>query len=320
MRLHLPSLDLLRGFDAAARHLSFTRAAVELHVTQSAVSRQIKALEEHLGVTLFRRLNRALLLTEEGQALARAVTAALGTIEHAVGRLSALADDRPITVTTTVSFAALWLVPRLARFHAVHPAIDVRLAAANAMMDLERDRIDIAVRFCEPRAAPREAVPLIGEDVFPVSSPRLARARAHPLKTPADLRHHVLLHLDDPQGEWPWLTWREWLTALKVPELKPAGALHFSHYDQLVRAAIEGEGVALGRAPLIERFLKSGELAAPFRDRVTVRRKYFVIVAPAAHGRPRVQRFVEWLLAEARVPAGAPWSAASRASSPGSPA
>jgi DNA-binding transcriptional LysR family regulator len=301
MGIRLPSLDLLRGFDAAARHLSFTKAAQELHVTQSAVSRQIKTIEDQLGVSLFRRLNRALLLTEEGHALSRAVAGALAGIEQAVSRLSAVAENRPITVTTTVSFASLWLVPRLARFRAAFPGTDVRLAAGNELMDLERDRIDLAIRFCEPKTAPPGAVPLTGEDVFPVASPRLARDRKRPLNSPADLRHHVLLHLDDPQGEWPWLTWREWLTALKVPDLKPAGALHFSHYDQLVQAAINGEGVALGRAPLLERILKRGELVAPFRDRVTVTRKYFVIVAPAAREQRRVKQFVDWLLAEART-------------------
>lgn len=301
MLSRLPSLDLLRGFEAAARRLSFTKAAQELHVTQSAVSRQIKTLEAQLGVSLFRRLNRALLLTEEGQALSRAVADALAGIEQAVTRLSAFADDRPITVTTTVGFAALWLVPRLARFRAAHPDVDVRLAANNDLADLERDRIDLAIRFCEPKTAPSGAVPLIGEDVFPVASPRLTRDRKRPLRTPADLRHHVLLHLDDPQGEWPWLTWREWLVALKVPDLKPAGALHFSHYDQLVQATINGEGVALGRTPLLERILKRGELVAPFRDRVTVTRKYFVIVAAAAREQRRVQQFVDWLLAEAKT-------------------
>jgi LysR family glycine cleavage system transcriptional activator len=301
MLTRLPSLDLLRGFEAAARHLSFTKAAQELHVTQSAVSRQIKTIEEQLGVTLFRRLNRALLLTEEGQTLARAVSGALAGIEQAVARLSTFVEDRPITVTTSVSFAALWLVPRLARLRAAHPDIDVRLAASNELADLQRDRIDIAVRFCEPKAAPSGAAPLTGEDVFPVASPRLTRDRAHPLRTPADLRHHVLLHFDDARAGWPWLTWQEWLVALKVPGLESAGALMFSHYDQLVRAAIDGEGVGLGRAPLVERFMKSGELVAPFQDRVTVSRKYFVIVAPAAAGQRRVKQFVDWLFAEAKT-------------------
>jgi len=301
MPSRLPSLDLLRGFEAAARHLSFTRAARELHVTQSAVSRQIKTIEEQLGVTLFRRLNRALLLTEEGQALSRAVAGALAGIEQAVARLPGLAEARPITVTTTISFAALWLVPRLARFRAAFPHTDVRLSAGNELSDLERERIDVAIRFCEPRTAPPGSTPLIGEDVFPVASPRLVRDRARPLKTPADLKRHVLLHLDDHQGEWPWLTWREWLVALKVPELRSAGALHFSHYDQLVQAAINGEGIGLGRAPLVDRLVESGELVAPFHDRVTVTRKYFVIVATAARGQRRVREFVDWLLSEVKT-------------------
>jgi DNA-binding transcriptional LysR family regulator len=299
----LPSLDLLRGFEAAARHLSFTKAADELHVTQSAVSRQIKTLEDQLGVALFRRLNRALLLTEQGQTLAQAVAGALGGIEQAVARLSVLGDDRPVTVTASISFAALWLVPRLARFRALHPDIDVRLSANNDVADLTRDGIDVAVRFCEPHKAPAGAVPLTREDVFPVVSPRLLRDRKRPLKTPADLKHHIMLHLADPRGDWPWLTWADWLVALKVPELKPAGALHFSHYDQVVHAAVEGDGVALGRTPLLERQLARGELVAPFRNRVTVTRQYYVLLAPMAHERPRARQFMEWLLAEIRRPA-----------------
>jgi LysR family transcriptional regulator, glycine cleavage system transcriptional activator len=301
MPARLPSLELLRGFEAAARHLSFTKAAQELHVTQSAVSRQVKTIEDQLGVRLFRRMNRALLLTEEGQALARAVATALTGISEAVARLPALAEDRPITVTTSVGFAALWLVPRLARLRAMHPDIDVRIAASNEIIDLQRERMDVAIRFCEPQAAPRGALPLIGEDVFPVASPRLVRDRAHPLRTPGDLAHHVLLHFDNPMGDLPWLAWPEWLVALKVPGLEPAGKLLFNHYDQLVRAAIDGEGVGLGRGPLVERFLKNGELVAPFQDRVTATRRYFVIVAPAAAGQRRVKQFVEWLAVEVKT-------------------
>jgi DNA-binding transcriptional LysR family regulator len=283
MPSRLPSLDLLRGFEAAARHLSFTKAAQELHVTQSAVSRQVKTIEDQLGVRLFRRMNRALLLTEEGQTLARAVAAALAGIEEAVARLPVLGEDRPITVTTSVSFAALWLVPRLARLREAHPDIDIRLAANNEIADIQRERIEV------------------GEDVFPVASARLVRDRVHPLRTPGDLKHHVLLHYDNPRGDWPWLTWQEWLLALKVPGLEPAGTLLFNHYDQLVRAAVDGEGVGLGRAPLVERYLKSGELVAPFQDRVTVTRQYYVVVAPAAAGQRRVKQFVDWLLAEAKT-------------------
>lgn len=296
----LPSLDLIRGFEAAARQMSFTRAAAELHVTQSAVSRQIKTLEDHLGLKLFTRLNRALKLTADGEALYATAQAVMRQLEEATARLAARGDDRLLTVTTPVSFAALWLVPRLARFRKVHPGSDVRLAATNDVANLERDRIDIAIRFMEPRAAPAGAVPLTGEEVFPVCSPALLLERARPLKKPADLARHVMLHYDDPAGQWPWLNWSQWLDAFSLRELKTAGIAHYSHYDQLINAAIEGEGVALGRNPLIKRFLKSGALVAPFQNRIAASREYFIIVASHAAGRPPVQRFVTWLHQEIR--------------------
>ena len=296
----LPSLDLIRGFEAAARQMSFTRAAAELHVTQSAVSRQIKTLEDDLGAKLFTRLNRALKLTSEGEALYVTARSVMRQLEEATARLSARGDERLLTVTTTVSFAALWLVPRLARFRKVRPGIDVRLAAGNELANLERDRIDVAIRFMEPRAAPAGALPLTGEEAFPVCSPALLRDRARPLKKPADLARHVMLHFDDPAGQWPWLSWNQWLDVFHLADMKPAGVAHYSHYDQLIQAAIEGEGVALGRTPLVERLLKSGALVAPFKDRVAATREYFIIVAPHAAARPQVQRFVAWLQQEIR--------------------
>ena len=296
----LPSLDLIRGFEAAARQLSFTRAAAELHVTQSAVSRQIKALEDHLGIKLFTRLNRALKLTMEGDALYVTAQSVMRQIEDATARLGTRGDERLLTVTTTVSFAALWLVPRLARFRQVQPGIDVRLAANNDLAHLERDRIDVAIRFCEPRAAPAGALSLTGEEVFPVCSPTLLRDRARPLKKPADLARHVMLHFDDPAGQWPWLNWNQWLDALNLTGLKSAGIAHYSHYDQLIQSAIAGEGVALGRTPLVLRYLKSGALVAPFQDRVAGTREYFIIVSPHAAQRPQVRHFVTWLQQEIR--------------------
>lgn len=296
----LPSLDLLRGFEAAARELSFTRAGAELHVTQSAVSRQIKALEDQLGVKLFTRLNRALRLTAEGEALYRTAQSVMRQLVDAIAGVTQRHDGRLLTVTTTVSFAALWLVPRLARFRKQQPGVDVRLAAANEVSNLQRDQIDVAIRFCEPRAAPAGALALTGEEVFPVCSPALTRERARPLKKPADLARHVLLHYDDPAGQWPWLSWGQWLDAFALAQLKSAGTARYSHYDQMIQAAIEGEGVALGRTPLIKRLLESGALVAPFQGRVAGTREYFIIVAPHAAARPPVRQFVAWLRTEIR--------------------
>src|SRR4051812_20286568 len=178
----LPSLDLIRGFEAAARRLSFTRAGEELHVTQSAVSRQIKTLEDHLGAKLFTRMNRALKLTPEGESLYATAQSVMRQIEEAAARLSTRGNDRLLTVTTTLSFAALWLVPRLGQFRKISRDTDVRLAATNETSNLERDHIDVAIRFMEPRSAPAGAIALTGEEVFPVCSPSLLLER--PLKKP----------------------------------------------------------------------------------------------------------------------------------------
>ena len=294
-----PSLDLIRGFEAAARHMSFTLAAAELFVTQSAVSRQIKALEDHLGVALFRRMNRALLLTDAGQLLYRTATDVLKQLEDTASRLMAQRSDNLVTVTTTVSFASLWLVPRLQNFRALHPEIDVRISADNDLLNLQRERIDLAVRFCEARAAPPGAARLASEEVFPVCSPKLARNRSTPLKKPADLVRHVLLHYDDATGRAPWLHWSQWFAAMKLQELKPAGTLHFSHYEQLIQAAIEGEGVALGRTPLVKALIRKRLLMAPFTGKTASSRQYFIVVSPESQQRADVQAFATWLLDEA---------------------
>ena len=296
---HRPSLDLIRGFEAAARHLSFTKAAEEMFVTQSAVSRQIKSLEDHLGVRLFRRMNRTLLLTEEGQTLYRTAALVLRLVDEAVVKLRSEPANRMLTVTTTVSFASLWLVPRLAGFRALHPEIDVRIAADDSVLQLERDNVDLAVRFCEPKAAPQGALRLAREEVFPVCSPKLARDKKRPLKQPADLANHVLLHLDDAGARWPWLDWAQWFAAMKVPDLKPSGALRFSHYDQMIRAAIDGEGIALGRTPLVPRLIRAGQLVAPFDSKTVSSRQYFVVISAAPSKRPAVRQFTVWLLEEA---------------------
>jgi DNA-binding transcriptional LysR family regulator len=175
----LPSLDLLRGFEAAARHLSFTLAAAELYLTQSAVSRQIATLEARLGVRLFVRRNRGLTLTDDGETLRAAVAKAFREVDDALERIRSPVT-RTLNVTASVAFSALWLVPRLPRFAREHPGVDVRLSATSALLDLARDRIDVAVRYCAPHAAPADAVELFGGDVVPVCSPKLLRDRARP--------------------------------------------------------------------------------------------------------------------------------------------
>lgn len=304
-RRELPPLDLLPGFEAAARHLSFTKAAEELFLTQSAVSRQVQALEEALGVPLFQRRHRALLLTDAGQLLQQRLSGMFGELRDLTRRLRGDAAPQMVTVTTTFSFASLWLVPRLPEFRALHPTIDVRISADNTLVDLTRDRIDIAVRYCALDKAPANSVRLFGEAVMPVCSPALLRDRHRPLRQPADLRHHILLH-DEYTVGFPGLEWSNWLESHGLRGLKPAGELRFSHYDTMIRAAIDGQGVAMGRWPLLSGALRRRQLVAPFdpgdtaSEAPATSRAFHVFCEPRAAQRAEVCAFCDWIEVEAR--------------------
>jgi LysR family transcriptional regulator, glycine cleavage system transcriptional activator len=295
----LPALDLLVGFESAARHLSFTKAGEELFLTQSAVSRQMKELEDQLGVALFERRPRALALTEAGQQFYASAAQVLATMRGATERLRAQSGRRrPLSVTTTSSFAALWLIPRLAGFTRTHPGIDVRITADSRVQDLERDGLDLAIRHGPASLAGPNAVRLMGERVFPVCSPKLLKKI--PLQQPADLARHVLLQYDDPDGRHPWLHWKTWLEVERLTDLRPAGTLIFSGYEQIIPAAVAGHGVALGRSPLVKDLIASGELVAPFKSTADPARAYFVIATKAAEGRPEVADFIAWLKSETK--------------------
>ena len=296
----LPALDLLKGFEAAARHLSFTRAAEEMFLTQSALSRQIGTLEEQLGTPLFERRHRELRLTGAGQILQVTARAVLDELVEAVARIRRDQATQPLTESTNQPFAALWLIPRLSRFRERHPEIDVFISADNQIVDLDRERIDLAVRYCSDAMAPAGSPRLFGERLLPVCSPALARDPARPLKRPEDLCRHVLLHIDDERGRFPWLNWSVWLAAIGIRELKPAGSLRFNHFDQVIQAALDGQGVALGRVPLIDRLLQQRKLVAPFRDKHMAPRAYFVVRGTHAATRPGTQAFIDWLVEEAR--------------------
>src|SRR6267378_451641 len=296
-RSPLPDLDLLAGFEAAARHLSFTKAGEELFLTQSAVSRQIKELEEQLGVPLFHRRHRALVLTDAGQQFYAAAAQVITTMRSATERLrSQSGRRRPLSVTTTHSFAALWLIPRLAGFTRTHPGVDVRITADTRVQDLERDGLDLAIRHGPPSLAGSNAVRLFGERVFPVCSPKLLKT--NPLREPADLKNHTLLQYDDPDARHPWLHWKTWLEVAGIPDLRPAATLSLSGFEQIIPAALAGHGVALGRSPLVKDLLAEKKLVAPFKTAADPARAYFVIPSKAAASRPEVHDFIEWLKAE----------------------
>ena len=301
----IPSLDFLRGFDAAARRLSFTEAAGELFVTQSALSRQIQALEQQIGVQLFVRGHRSLKLTEAGAALQPVVRDILADLARAIARVRARHGVRKVNVSTTIPFASLWLIRRLPRFRDAHPDVEVFVSADNQIVDLERGDIDVAVRYSSPDRVPAEAMHLFGERVVPVASPALIDDRRRPLKKPADLSKHLLLHLDDPLGRTPWIDWNVWLTSSGIAGLEAAGNLRFSQYDLLLQAAVSGQGVALGRRPLIDDVIARGELVAPFATRYDAPRGYFALAAARSDTRPEIRQFIAWLAEEAAGTAAA---------------
>ena len=297
----LPPLDLLRGFESAARHLSFTRAGAELFLTQSAVSRQILQLEEFVGAPLFERRHKALALTEAGQAYYRVIAAALDQVREATRRLRETRKAHVLTVTTTVSFASAWLVPRLARFRREYPGVDVRITATHEVVDLEREGVDLAVRDCAIGAAPQGAIRLVSEHLAPMCSAvyaKEARAQKKPLLRPEDLKHHVMLNLHDPTGRWPWLSWAQWLESKGVEDLVPAGTLTFDQYDQVINAAVHGQGVALGRMTLTQQHRRDKQLVTLFGRSECIARGYFAILAKDAAERPEVNRFIAWMQRE----------------------
>jgi DNA-binding transcriptional LysR family regulator len=290
----LPPLDLIKGFEAVARHGSITVAAGELFLTQSAVSRQIKALEAHLGVPLFRRLQRGLEMTEAGRRYYEAAAQALKLLRaagEAIGN-----EPRTLTVTTTPGFASLWLIPRLGEFTRAHPEIDVRISATYEAVDLEKKGMHLAVRY--GAAKPPGATWLFGERLTPVCSPALLADAARPLKAPGDLRHHVLLMLENEAGAAPWMDWGTWFRAVEAPEVRPAGMLRFERYDEVIAAAVAGQGVAPGGMPLLRQYIRDGRLVAPFRGSVATPRGYFLMESSAGASQA-AHDFATWLRGEA---------------------
>jgi DNA-binding transcriptional LysR family regulator len=292
------SLDLLRGFRAAARHLSFTRAAQELFVTQPAISREIRTLEEQLGRPLFRRVNRALELTQAGQELYRAVDEALAVIDAAALRVAGAMQA--LSVTTTVALASTWLVPRLPRFAKLHPEVDMRFVASNAMVDLEREHIDVAIRYVPAGTAAPSADKLFDYLQFPVCAPALAKDRSRPLRTAADLSRHVLLDFETVLYGRPWYDWQQWFATMKLRDIEGAGWLRFSHYDQVIEAAVNGAGVAIGKRPHLAQHLRAGLLVEPLGAQGVARQgAFYVEIGPSAP-REVARAFVDWLHDEAR--------------------
>lgn len=292
------SLDLLRAFHAAARQSSYTRAAAELSLTQSAISHGIRTLEDQLGMPLFKRAGRSVELTPAGTELYRAVDESLRLIDEATARV--VMRKPRLAITVPVPIASMWLGPRLPGFTRLYPEIELSVSATNDSVDLEREQVDIAIRHALLRRGdpePPVEQRLFDHLTFPVLSPTLSRKR--PLKVPGDLEKHVLLFFESRSNGRPWVDWPWWFEAMNVREISGAGSLRFSHYEQVVQAALKGSGVAIGRLPHLVEQLSDGSLVAPL-GRAGVARIgcFFVIVRPGSVG-PTTEKFVAWLREQA---------------------
>lgn len=292
----LPSLDLLRGFVAVGRRMSITVAARDLCLTQSAVSRQVKELEDRLGMKLLVRSFRAVSFTPEGERLFRIADATMHQLQDVIGSLRATGARRPVVLTTSIGVAGLWLLPRLVRFQQTHPGIDLRIAADNRLVDLRVDDIDLAIRYAPAGAVPEDAVLLFEETMAPVASPALGVRR---LTTAQELAAVTLLEYDDPSR--PFLRWGDRLAALSLDLSDAASVLHFNQYDQVIQAAIDGGGVALGRLNLIRPHLAAGRLQMVESGPPGSAQQYgYWLLRGRAPVRADVRDVADWLESEAR--------------------
>jgi len=293
MTTRLPSLNGLRAFEAAARHLSFTHAASELNVTQTAISHQIRRLEEELGVRLFVRQNRALALTPEARDYLPGVRAAFNDLRLATDRLLRKDDDHVLTVSTLASLAAKWLLPRLATFQEAHPGIDVRITTSPGLVDFKSGDVDAAIRYGRGHWAGLRADWLTADELFPVCSPALL-AGDRPLRSPEDLAGHTLLHTSGGYDD----DWRLWLTAAGLPSnISKLPGLTFDLIFLTVQAAIDGSGVAMGRTSYVEADIAKGRLVVPFKIALPADAGFYLVSPEAKADPPKLRAFRQWLLA-----------------------
>jgi LysR family glycine cleavage system transcriptional activator len=295
------SLGSLRAFEAVARHLNFSQAADELHVTQSAVSRQIKGLEDELGAALFARGTRFVELTTDGSALLRSVVPWLERLDASVRQIRQSRGRQVVHLTTFPSFASLWLLPQMEAFQRDHPDLDIRVSTTDRIVDLDDPELDMALRYSDPPTAPPGAVRMFGEVLTPVISARLAEqirnGHSPPLATPADLAEYTLAEEDDNRPSAEFLSWRHWLSCNGQPRLQPRRWLYLNFTYQQVQAALAGHCVALARVALVAEQLERGDLVEPFgiAGRTTSPFAYWMAVATASRQREEVKQFCAWI-------------------------
>ncbi len=301
----IPPLNSLRVFEAAARHLSFTKAAEELHVTPGAVSQQIKALEDFLQTPVFRRQKRSLLLTDEAQASLPILREGFDKLAEAGKMLGARADAGRLTVSVAPSLASKWLVPRLDTFQQAHPDIDVWVSADMDVVDFAVDDVDLAIRYGSGRYDGLQVEHLMAEKIVPVCSPELLRGD-HPIKKPEDLVHHTLLHDGSPDKDESCPTWPMWLKAAGVCHKAGQRGPKFNQSSLVIEAAVAGKGVALAKYALALADLEAARLVIPFDMTTPAEFAYYIVHPSSKASSPSVKAFKAWLIEEAASSVEAP--------------
>jgi LysR family transcriptional regulator, glycine cleavage system transcriptional activator len=296
-----PGLRSLRAFNAAARHLNFTKAAEEMGVTPAAISHQIKELEDQIGVALFTRTSRSMVLTREGDILSTAAAESLDILSRAVKRIKRLENRKVLKVSASPSIAAKWLVPRLDRFLDQAPGAEVRVDVSTTALDFERDDIDIAIRFGQGQYPGLKSDLLFTDKIFPVCSPRII-TKEKPLAQPKDLLRHTLIHLDYEAQGVVWPNWKMWMLAAGIHDFDDKRGMHFGQTSLTVQAAIDGHGVALGDSNLVADDLTSGRLVKPFELSLKAPSQFaYHVVSPMdTTQNPLVEAFRQWALGEAK--------------------
>ncbi len=295
----LPPLNALRAFESAGRHLSFTKAAAELNVTPAAIGHQVKALEELLEVPLFRRLTRALRLTDAGQAALPTLGQGFDKLAQGVEQMRAHCESGVLTISVSPSFGAMWLVPRLEHFRRRHPDIEIRIDGTDRLVDLAHDNVDVALRYGPGGYNGVRVDCLFSQVNTPVCSPALLSGE-HPLGQPDDLRHHTLLHVDWKDAE---ASWRMWLLAAGLHDIDPTRGPRFTMENMAVQAALDGHGVALIGDILVADELAAGRLVRPFDPSLStpLNFSFYLLSAKDSAEQPKVAAFRDWLLEEARA-------------------
>ena len=290
-------LNALRAFEASARHLSFVKASEELSVTPAAVSHQVKKLEEYLGLPLFRRKSRGLLLAESGQLLLSELSEVFLRLDKAMERVIDSDSRGTITLSVAPTFAVMWLIPRLPKFYALHPDIDVRISTSLGLVDFQRDDFDAAIRLGSGKWFGLETIKLFDESVTPMCSPRLLEG-PDALKSPDDLSKHVLLHNHSMDYDVDAPTWETWLKAAGASGVDASRGTHFSLPDHGLQASIDGAGVVLGWRSLSAKDVAAGRVVEPF-DLTLPLGSSFYLAYPEAHSlRPNIAVLRDWLMQE----------------------